>query len=96
MFPFGGLQLCLGGLSPIQASPRRRDWADCGQKSNKLQIILFLPTNFYEWVQLMLLLYLSEGIKITLQRTYNAVNYRLGQSAQWRRKLQNSKLNRKT
>jgi len=25
----------------------------------------------------MLLLYLSEGIKITLQRTYNAVNYRL-------------------
>jgi len=24
------------------------------------------------------LLYLSEGIKITLQRTYNAVNYRLG------------------
>jgi len=26
----------------------------------------------------MLLLQLSEGIKITLQRTYNAVNYRLG------------------
>jgi len=39
---------------------------------------------------------LSEGIIITLQRTYNAVNYRLCQSAQRRRKLQNSKLNRKT
>jgi len=26
----------------------------------------------------MLLVLLSEGIKITLQRTYNAVNYRLG------------------
>jgi len=25
----------------------------------------------------MLLLYLGEGIKITLQRTYNSVNYRL-------------------
>jgi len=32
MFPFGGLQLCLGGLKPTQASPRRRDGADCGQK----------------------------------------------------------------
>jgi len=29
-------------------------------------------------VQLILLLLLSEGIKITLQPTYNAVNYRLG------------------
>jgi len=38
----------------------------------------------------------SEGIKITLQRTYNSVNYRPGQRAQWQRKFQNSKPNRKT
>jgi len=29
-----------GGLSPPKP-PWRRDWADCGQKSNKLQVILF-------------------------------------------------------
>jgi len=43
----------------------------------------------------MLLLELSEGIEIALQQTYNAVNYSLRKSAQWQRKLQNSKLNRK-
>jgi len=42
----------------------------------------------------MLLLLLSEGIKIMLQQTY-AVNYRLGLSAQWQRKFQNIKPNRK-
>ena len=72
MFEFGGLELRLGGLSPPNPPPRRRDWADCGQKSNKLQIILFYPKSFYGQVQLMLLLYLNEGIKITLQRTCNA------------------------
>jgi len=34
-------------------------------------------------------------MKITLQQTYNAVNYRLCWSAQWQRKFRNSKLNRK-
>jgi len=34
------------GLSPPTAP--RGDGADCGQKLNKLQIVLFFPTSFYE------------------------------------------------
>jgi len=44
------------GAKPTKAPSWRRDWEDCGQKSNNLQIILFFPTSFYARVQLRLLL----------------------------------------
>jgi len=45
-------------------------------------------------VQLILLV--KKTFKIALQQTYNAVNYRLGWSAQCRHKFHKSKLNSKT
>jgi len=35
-----------------------------------------MNTSFHEWVQLILIV--SEDIKVKLQHTYDAVNYRLG------------------
>jgi len=51
-----GFELCLGGAKPTNGPSWRRDGADCGQNLNELQIVLFFPTSFSEWVQLMLLL----------------------------------------
>jgi len=63
------------GAKPTKAAPRGDG---TGQTVDKSWIAYqFFPTSFYEWVQLMLLLQLSEGIKIPLQRTYNAVNHKL-------------------
>jgi len=68
MFQFGGLELCLGELSPPKA-PRGDGSEQTVDKSRMSCRSYYFSCSFYESVQLMLLLYLSEGIKITLQRT---------------------------
>ena len=94
-----GLGALFGGLSPPKTfrGDGTRDWAECGQKLNKLQITFFSYKLL--WISVahaINITVVSKGIEITLQWTYSAVNYSLGESAQWQRKFQNSKPNRKT
>ena len=88
----------LFGAKPTKApgGDRTEQTVDKSRISCRSYYFFLQAISFYESVQLMLLLQLSEGIKSTPQRTCNVVNYRIGWSDQWQRKLQNSKLNRKT
>jgi len=48
MFQFWGLEFCLGGAKLTNGPSWRLDGADCGQNLNKLEIVLFFTTSFYE------------------------------------------------
>jgi len=72
MFQFGGLGTLFGGTKPTKAPPVETELSR-------------LWTNFEETADHTIFSYkllrmsaASEGIKITLKRTYNVVNYRLG------------------